>query len=37
VLELGCGPGDYTIESARIVGETGLVYALDRQKEFLDD
>jgi len=37
VLDLGCGPGDYAIECARIVGATGLVYALDRQQELLDD
>jgi ubiquinone/menaquinone biosynthesis C-methylase UbiE len=37
VLDLGCGPGDYAIECAQIIGATGLVYALDRQKELLDD
>ena len=29
VLEIGCGPGFFTIPAARIVGETGIVYALD--------
>jgi len=29
VLEVGCGPGFFTIPAARIVGETGSVYALD--------
>ena len=29
VLEVGCGPGFFTIPAARIVGEQGLVYALD--------
>ena len=37
VLDLGCGPGDYAIECAHIIGAAGLVYALDRQKELLDD
>ena len=29
VLEIGCGPGFFTIPAARIVGEKGSVYALD--------
>ena len=29
VLEVGCGPGFFTIPAARIVGEKGNVYALD--------
>jgi ubiquinone/menaquinone biosynthesis C-methylase UbiE len=29
VLEVGCGPGFFTIPAARIVGEQGLVYAFD--------
>jgi ubiquinone/menaquinone biosynthesis C-methylase UbiE len=29
VLEVGCGPGHFTIPAAQIVGETGKVYALD--------
>jgi len=29
VLEVGCGPGFFTIPAARIVGEKGRVYALD--------
>ncbi len=29
VLEVGCGPGFFTIPAARIVTETGKVYALD--------
>ncbi len=29
VLEVGCGPGFFTIPAAKIVGEKGLVYAID--------
>jgi len=29
VLEVGCGPGFFTIPTARIVGEKGMVYAVD--------
>lgn len=29
VLEVGCGPGFFTLPAARIVGETGSVLALD--------
>lgn len=29
VLEVGCGPGFFTVTAARIVGEEGVVYALD--------
>jgi ubiquinone/menaquinone biosynthesis C-methylase UbiE len=29
VLEVGCGPGYFTIPAAKIVGESGVVYAVD--------
>ncbi|MGQ9712356.1 MAG: class I SAM-dependent methyltransferase [Desulfotomaculales bacterium] len=29
VLDYGCGPGSYVVPAARMVGETGQVYALD--------
>jgi len=29
VLEIGCGPGFFTIPAAKIVGEKGVVYTLD--------
>lgn len=35
-LDLGCGPGDYSIRASRAVGQSGLVYALDRQKEAMN-
>jgi ubiquinone/menaquinone biosynthesis C-methylase UbiE len=31
VLEVGCGPGFFTIPAAKIVGDEGFVYALDFQ------
>jgi ubiquinone/menaquinone biosynthesis C-methylase UbiE len=37
VLDFGCGPGTYAIPAARIVGENGRVYALDKDKQALDD
>jgi ubiquinone/menaquinone biosynthesis C-methylase UbiE len=36
VLDFGCGSGTYTVPAARIVGERGKVYALDKDKETLD-
>ena len=29
VLDFGCGPGSFTLAAARIIGESGKVYALD--------
>ena len=37
VLDFGCGSGTYTIPAAKIVGEQGRVYALDKDKEDLDE
>lgn len=36
VLDLGCGPGFFTIEMAKLVGETGRVIAADLQQNMLD-
>ncbi len=36
VLDLGCGPGFFTIEMAKLVGEAGRVIAADLQQGMLD-
>lgn len=36
VLDVGCGPGFFSIEMARMVGDTGRVIASDLQAEMLD-
>ncbi len=36
-LDLGCGSGDYAVYAAQIVGEDGVVYALDRWQEMIGD
>ncbi|MEO0072438.1 MAG: methyltransferase domain-containing protein [candidate division WOR-3 bacterium] len=36
VADIGSGSGYYAIEFARLVGETGKVYALDTNEKFLD-
>jgi len=36
VLDFGCGCGNYTIPAARIVGEQGLVYALDEDDSVIE-
>ncbi|MFA5351057.1 MAG: methyltransferase domain-containing protein [Candidatus Omnitrophota bacterium] len=35
-LDLGCGAGNYAIQAAKIVGDTGAVYALDQWEEVID-
>jgi len=35
-MDLGCGPGEATVDLASIVGPTGKVLALDRSARFLD-
>ncbi len=34
-LDLGCGKGEYSIYAAKIGGDSGLVYALDRKTELI--
>lgn len=36
LLDFGCGGGDYTIPAAKIIGENGVVYAVDRDKASLN-
>ncbi|MFO7891034.1 MAG: class I SAM-dependent methyltransferase [bacterium] len=36
VLDFGCGSGNYTIIAAKIVGDEGKIYALDKNSEKLD-
>jgi len=36
VLDFGCGEGTYTIPAAKIVGNRGMVYALDQAENRLD-
>jgi len=36
VLDLGCGMGNYTIPAAGIVGKSGKVYAVDKDRKTLD-
>lgn len=35
VIDLGCGPGFFTVEMAKLVGEKGSVIAVDLQEEML--
>jgi ubiquinone/menaquinone biosynthesis C-methylase UbiE len=37
VLDFGCGSGTYTLPAAKIVGEQGRVYALDKDTQALDE
>ena len=37
VLDFGCGVGHYTIPAAKIVGSEGVVYAMDREQQVLDE
>ena len=36
VLDMGCGPGYFTVELVRLAGESGKVIAADLQQEMLD-
>ena len=36
-LDLGCGPGDYSVHAAKDIGATGKVYALDREARMLEE
>jgi len=36
LLDFGCGSGDYTIPAAKIIGDEGKVYAVDKDKRSLN-
>lgn len=36
IIDIGCGPGTFTIDMAKLVGEEGSVVAVDMQQEMLD-
>ncbi|MCT4613844.1 MAG: methyltransferase domain-containing protein [Marinifilaceae bacterium] len=35
-LDLGCGAGDYSIQASKLVGDTGVVFALDKWEGIID-
>lgn len=37
VIDLGCGPGFFSIDMAKMVGPDGKIYSVDIQKKMLDD
>jgi ubiquinone/menaquinone biosynthesis C-methylase UbiE len=36
IIDLGCRPGFFSIDMAKMVGEKGKVYSVDLQREMLD-
>ncbi len=36
IADLGCGPGFFTLEMARLTGEDGVVYAVDMEKKAIE-
>jgi ubiquinone/menaquinone biosynthesis C-methylase UbiE len=37
ILDFGCSVGNYTLPAAKLVGESGRVFALDKNEETLDE
>ena len=35
-LDMGCGPGDYSMEASKKVGESGVVYAIDKDRNRIE-
>lgn len=36
ILDLGCGPGDYSLEISKSVGETGKIIAIDENEDVIN-
>lgn len=36
IIDIGCGPGFFSVEMAKMTGDSGKVYAVDLQKEMLE-
>lgn len=36
-LDIGCGTGDYSVYASKIVGDSGIVYALDIQNKLINN
>lgn len=36
IIDLGCGPGFFTVDMAKMAGSSGMVVAIDLQEEMLD-
>jgi ubiquinone/menaquinone biosynthesis C-methylase UbiE len=36
-LDIGCGPGEYAIQAAKLVGSSGTVYALDKSESLITE
>ncbi|MGB8274799.1 MAG: methyltransferase domain-containing protein, partial [Alphaproteobacteria bacterium] len=34
-IDLGCGPGDYALHASKLVGPSGVVYALDKSEPLI--
>ncbi len=37
VLDLGCGPGDYSVRASELIGDSGMVYSLDKNQDSIVD
>lgn len=35
-LDMGCGPGDYSFFASKIVGNSGIIYALEKRQDLID-
>ncbi len=37
VLDLGCGPGDYSVRASELIGNSGMVHSLDKNQDAIAD